>query len=690
MICALLASCSVSCQALPCEAIKLCSAGQMTGPYVGEIDTDAGLVKALERRSFSKEVILLLGSAGTMLLPLLQTIKDFESHGYAHILILAKDAATCATIAGHVPDVGCADSTASLGVSAAAAAAAGQSSAKLDLFHTKWSVAARAVRHGYNVLLLDTDVLQLGDVYGTLKAAPFKDVTMLAQARGGAAGYATATEVDPGVLYIQNADPSGPVSWVLSEAADRFARWAEDGFQTLATKGYTPCGLRSGDMLNDVLASAAAGQLLFYGPVIKCQAKEDAAVKRAMEKAVDWPSREQPATSDGLRIFELKLPSDLSATAELGGSLYPPSRLATSQAVQKALAGACLNCTTEWPLWPDVSGAPTPGKPPLKKETLALLPPWVAGAYEPRAEPGYWGSGQVLGHTQSPDASVRSSALAKAHVRMAYGAYHWDSVVAKVKGGKGVYTTSDDAQHVPIVAAIHPDLLADPTLTRAQFDSLTDSLVQVAQYTRKFAVWPAVPCSLPWVNGSTGWARFPGPDANRTMLCMRETQLGPECMSKGVPSMLPWELERMKEVYRLHRPMDASPEKTLVAGGRANPDYTKALVYTTLQEVPFQDLAHQIVNNVMTLPGSSEPTRVTGQRLHILYIGQAITIKYADPSQPDAYQAVPSFAIKGDPEVWRPSMPDKTPKQLEDAFNALKAKCFPSAGFSTVISGGRS
>eukprot|EP00955_Chlamydomonas_euryale_P050178 354470-Chlamydomonas_euryale.AAC.46 len=85
------------------------------------------------------------------------------------------------------------------------------------------------------------------------------------------------------------------------------------------------------------------------------------------------------------------------------------------------------------------------------------------------------GSGQVLGHTQTPEG--RTSPAAKAQLRMAYGAYHWE-MVHKIKG-KGAYYGSLDENHVPWVAAIHPDLLSDPTLKEAQFVEILESLVQV-------------------------------------------------------------------------------------------------------------------------------------------------------------------------------------------------------------------
>ena len=44
-------------------------------------------------------------------LPSLQTVKDLEVRGYAHVLPLAKDAGTCAVVASHLPAIGCAHSS---------------------------------------------------------------------------------------------------------------------------------------------------------------------------------------------------------------------------------------------------------------------------------------------------------------------------------------------------------------------------------------------------------------------------------------------------------------------------------------------------------------------------------------------------------------------------------------------------
>ena len=46
-------------------------------------------------------------------------------------------------------------------------------------------------------------------------------------------------------LPPQNALPSGPTVWFLSEVADRMLRWADDGYATLKAKGLNKwCNMR--------------------------------------------------------------------------------------------------------------------------------------------------------------------------------------------------------------------------------------------------------------------------------------------------------------------------------------------------------------------------------------------------------------------------------------------------------------
>ena len=50
-------------------------------------------------------------------------------------------------------------------------------------FPLRWRTAARMVRAGYNVLLMDTDVLLINDPYEFWKKPPFSKFQILAQVR---------------------------------------------------------------------------------------------------------------------------------------------------------------------------------------------------------------------------------------------------------------------------------------------------------------------------------------------------------------------------------------------------------------------------------------------------------------------------------------------------------------------------
>ncbi len=82
-----------------------------------------------------------------------QTIKDLEAWGYAHVLPLAKDGVTAGIVAVAAPSVGCAHSSFKLGISADIAMGSGQQPAKLDLFHNKWERGTSS----RSVVLLNSD-----------------------------------------------------------------------------------------------------------------------------------------------------------------------------------------------------------------------------------------------------------------------------------------------------------------------------------------------------------------------------------------------------------------------------------------------------------------------------------------------------------------------------------------------------
>lgn len=80
---------------------------------------------------------------------------------------------------------------------------------------------ARAVRLGYSVLSLDTDVIVYRNPYPYLKSPPYSSMHMVV------GKSVVGVVVNTGVVYVQGAARHGPVAWLLAEVVDRNLRWIE-------------------------------------------------------------------------------------------------------------------------------------------------------------------------------------------------------------------------------------------------------------------------------------------------------------------------------------------------------------------------------------------------------------------------------------------------------------------------------
>jgi len=87
------------------------------------------------------------------------------------------------------------------------------------LMHIRLRLAALTVRLRYNVMFLDTDLIIFDDPYKYFKQPPFDKANMMMA--GG------VSEVNIGVMYVQNAAPDGPIAWLFAEVPDRQLRWGE-------------------------------------------------------------------------------------------------------------------------------------------------------------------------------------------------------------------------------------------------------------------------------------------------------------------------------------------------------------------------------------------------------------------------------------------------------------------------------
>ncbi len=68
---------------------------------------------------------------------------------------------------------------------------------------------------GYNVLLIDADITLMTDFYAVVKSEPFR---MLNHICGIEYRHFAC---NGGTNYVQNADPDGPLAWMLMDYVDR-------------------------------------------------------------------------------------------------------------------------------------------------------------------------------------------------------------------------------------------------------------------------------------------------------------------------------------------------------------------------------------------------------------------------------------------------------------------------------------
>ncbi|DBB03375.1 TPA: hypothetical protein ACH3X3_010747 [Trebouxia sp. C0006] len=195
---------------MACLHSGYCSQGKLT-PFVGDLYTSSALREALQARSYKKEVIIMVSDLNR-LDSFLQAAGSLQHLGLSNILLLSHSEAMCGRISPIVSSIGCTWSSHKHPTDLAG---------NFYVWSLRYRILARSVRLGYNVLMLDTDVMLMDDPYKYLKQPPFKDITVLNQAE---------SPFDPngGVLYVQNAAPDGPAAFMFAEIVSRPYRWADD------------------------------------------------------------------------------------------------------------------------------------------------------------------------------------------------------------------------------------------------------------------------------------------------------------------------------------------------------------------------------------------------------------------------------------------------------------------------------
>ena len=129
-----------------CEASGYCSLTLQPSKYIGSIQTNKQLKLALTTLAFKNEVIITMETrpdAAT------QIIANLQHAGYGHTLLIARNIRLCLRIAQIFPQYGCGWYDHPLDQRLAAVGK------DLNMYF-KFLAGVRAVRMGYNVMLLDS------------------------------------------------------------------------------------------------------------------------------------------------------------------------------------------------------------------------------------------------------------------------------------------------------------------------------------------------------------------------------------------------------------------------------------------------------------------------------------------------------------------------------------------------------
>ena len=470
---------------------------------------------------------------------------------------------------------------------------------QLLLWNHRRAMAARSVRLGYNVLVLDTDMVVFGDPYKFLKQPPFRDINLMTM--GETWPYETNSLLNLGMLYAQNAKPDGPVAQILAEVPDRQLRMANDKGNRLMRmwKVHQNCGTDEQLLFDDVVYGSILKTPMHIVSMDVCgtpEAREQrwanwSAVNRRRESLVDsgqiftLSQEETPsAWKDivGSSTFAMKradlhwwhlshlsaLPLNTSVTAnkgeiewplEYGGQLMPSKRGPLSLAFQSLLINEC-----QCPMWPDPSSPNTIQK--MRSgltEKFAIAPHFLVASFQARGVLGLWGQHpdtqprQVLGHIHQTPCD---SWIGKRTLAQMIGEYDW-GLAKKLKGDNLFFASTDTISH-PKLIAFAPCLdLGLFVKTLEDFKAILRGLVAAALLMNRAFVIPDLPCHLPFIAKDPtilSWTLpldlhhgFMARGPLRSIKCQWQAFMIGGCMAGPVSSLAPWEFAEYQKQLNL-------------------------------------------------------------------------------------------------------------------------------------------
>lgn len=198
-----------------------------TRRWVGDINRPGAMQKMLEARSYKHEIIQACITGGDVWRIGLNFIFNMRDLGYDHWVILVPRLQQCneleAALRG-VGSIGCMWTTMFDDDDAPRDLRQfpERPPAKQVTWVLRWVTLLRAVRLGFNMLNIDTDVALHDDIYKYLKGPLLGNLTWVCGDEDSGDGC------NGGTNYVQNANPNGAAAWMAGTMVDRMLRLVEN------------------------------------------------------------------------------------------------------------------------------------------------------------------------------------------------------------------------------------------------------------------------------------------------------------------------------------------------------------------------------------------------------------------------------------------------------------------------------
>lgn len=473
-----------------CEASGHCSLGT-SRTWRGDIATNAALHAMLEAVAFKREVLFTTFDEGALVYRqmAINTFMSAEDLGFGHMFLLAETEQACHNLPAAFKRISCVWDT--------RPASDGKGVGGLfSTYSKRWETVARIARMRYNVMSVDSDTMFLHNPYVFLKSGALAQFNLLSQRDG-------SSFPNCGVMYWQNAHPSGVAVWAIVEHADRSIRQREDCDAMVAVYPSWQPGITWEQIVwQDIYKSVNVG-----APVFALIDPKDApeAWKQAMQPLLaqyaDPPCAKAPTPPEWLKVIgqpelevcgwvNLSVPRPPTDTwwMEHGSLLYPLQRGPKSQAWIQLIREASDMPYAEL-------DQPWEPQPPPPLEAVGYFPHHIVTAW------GMWGvwtfgaattPQQVISHIVNKEAE---SADWKSYVFKGHNWWHWE--VSEAYSGNAVGLP--DPRLLMLAPGVQ--LLTD---TEPGFRDEVAKLAALAEAMGRRLVVPPVPCDSPWV-GLNPW-----------------------------------------------------------------------------------------------------------------------------------------------------------------------------------------